>query len=105
MDHPYRSGPRIACCPRCSKDLEADGIEGRFACVAGCGHWYPDSFPDETVGLAPKQRLQASPSGAAWPWGPAACPICRRDMNVAFRADHRCDYCPAHGTWFDAGEH
>lgn len=109
MDDPYRTSQQVGTCPRCENATEGDG--DRLVCVRGCGEWYPRARLDEVLGW---EELNKAPGGigldgqravaSPWPWGAARCPICRRDMQVGFRAEVRFDYCPQHGLWLDAGE-
>jgi len=94
-DDPYRSSGRTGTCPRCGAVIEGAPL----TCLAGCGEFHARES------LADVWHAIALGGGApAWPQGPAPCPICRRDMQVAFRAELRFDRCDLHGVWLDAGE-
>ena len=111
MDDPFRTSQQVGTCPRCGNSTEGDGELGRLSCLRGCGEWYPRHVLDQSPAW---QELLKNPGGrdmaglpakaTSWPWGAAACPICRREMLVGHRADVRFDYCSAHGLWLDAGE-
>ncbi|HEY0193621.1 MAG TPA: zf-TFIIB domain-containing protein [Kofleriaceae bacterium] len=100
--HPFREGPTGGACPRCHELLASDGGDGaRMVCAAGCGEWYAAG----TL-IAPEQVLVARlDDTTGWPWGAAACPVCRRDMQIRVRAEVRFDHCSFHGIWLDAGEY
>lgn len=111
MDDPYRTSQQVGTCPRCGESTEGDGELGRLSCLRGCGEWYPKATLDRVLAW---HEVEKKPGGigtdgrraeaSSWPWGAAACPICRRDMQVGFRVDVRFDYCSSHGLWLDSGE-
>jgi uncharacterized protein YbaR (Trm112 family) len=103
---PYRGSQRVGSCPRCNNTTETDGEGGRLSCQRGCGEWYPRETFDggEWSSIVARARGAVVVPPTDWPWGPAACPICRQPMQVGQRADLRFDYCGAHGLWLDAGE-
>jgi len=99
---PYRSASSLtAICPRCHGTIAGMGDGTQLVCPAGCGEWYALDTLTTAEQLA-RTRLDAM---AGWPWGPAACPICRRPMRVRIRDAVRFDHCEAHGVWLDAGEY
>jgi uncharacterized protein YbaR (Trm112 family) len=102
---PYRHGQQVGECPRCQNPTEADGVQGRLTCVAGCGEWYPrvmlEEAWDELI-KSPQNLFGAQ--ATAWPWTPARCPSCRTELTTNQRGDLRYDYCAQHGVWLDAGE-
>jgi Zn-finger nucleic acid-binding protein len=99
---PYRSASSLtATCPRCHTTLASTGDTTQLVCPAGCGEWYALGTLVSAIELA-----RAKPDDmAGWPWGLAACPICRRPMRVRVREAVRFDHCEAHGIWLDAGEY
>lgn len=100
---PYRGASQVGTCPRCGNPTESDGEVGRLVCVRGCGEWYPRlAFEREWANIIVGLAMWVPTS---WPWEPAKCPDCESAMAVAYRAEVRYDYCPAHGVWLDAGEY
>jgi TFIIB-like protein len=88
-------------CPRCQRTITSDGDATQLSCPAGCGEWYA-AGTIATAGQLADAKLDDT---AGWPWGVAACPICRQAMRVRVRAEVRFDHCDAHGVWLDAGEY
>jgi Zn-finger nucleic acid-binding protein len=70
-----------------------------LACPAGCGEFVSREALVEDWDMISRGRVALS-----WPQGAAPCPLCQRDMHVAFREELRFDRCDAHGVWLDAGE-
>ena len=102
MTDPYRGDTMVGSCPRCGATLERDAMS--LVCLAGCGALYSREAPEiakiwDEIDHAP--RVAASP----WPWTPARCPLCQREMALAYRGEVRFDRCSEHGVWLDAGEY
>ena len=95
-EDPYRSSGQYGTCPRCNNTLVGDG---GLTCPAGCGDW---RSRDELAAHWP--WVAAGKVALSWPQGPVPCPICKREMSVAFRQELRFDRCDTHGVWLDAGE-
>lgn len=104
---PYRSSTLVGDCPRCHGELSGDYPRGdgepRFACLAGCGSWYPRELIEHRVAWG--EVVRAAPrKPPSWPWGPASCPGCETAMVIAFDEGLGFDRCDADGVWLDTGE-
>ena len=110
----YRSGPSPAgTCPRCRETLlDVDGVPAVKWCER-CGGVFADaeasrrimSTFDRTLLEVGFQAGLGKPRDASTR-RPITCPECLVTMHVVRVESAACevDACPAHGTWFDAGE-
>jgi Zn-finger nucleic acid-binding protein len=117
MRHAFRSTGLT--CPVCDAALGESALPWTSWVCASCGGvWLPSETSFVVMmkhgGLDATTRahvaelldaLAARASSARVPGrGPKACPQCTAPLFPLDAAHVALDFCPAHGTWFDAGE-
>jgi Zn-finger nucleic acid-binding protein len=111
----YREGRKFAgACPRCQEPLLAHPESKSVRTCGKCGGVMADLEASRRIVSTLDRALLAigfeARMGKGEPpkdrGGPVACPECLVEMQKARIESAMCDVdaCPAHGTWFDAGE-